>query len=297
MSESAFIVQKFAGVPIRMRNDNTRYVSGTDICKAFGKFMGDYNRNAETKLFLDKLSTSMEFPIDLLITKVVGGVNENRGTWVHPQVAIHLAFWASPEFAVQVTQWIQRYFDGDISLVKDVLDQYDRVHDTTSVADITSRENVSFTEEERQLCREERRHRMRMEEEQWRMEVERINMESKRLCIESGLFQLQVIDKMKDLAEEYKTINPKLFTYANDQLMNTVANFGGKVVGFLPPSRTFLPDVVTMIRELGYTTTKHMNRASVIGRKISAEYKRRYNQAPEEADRIQDIIHADMSHL
>jgi len=31
---------------------------------------------------------------------------KNGGTWVHPQVATHLAQWISPEFAVQVNKWV-----------------------------------------------------------------------------------------------------------------------------------------------------------------------------------------------
>ena len=43
---------------------------------------------------------------DLLIQSVTGGKNENRKTWVHPQVAINIAQWISPEFDVKVSKWI-----------------------------------------------------------------------------------------------------------------------------------------------------------------------------------------------
>jgi hypothetical protein len=33
-------------------------------------------------------------------------VPEIQGTWVHPQVAIHLAQWLSPKFAVRVSKWV-----------------------------------------------------------------------------------------------------------------------------------------------------------------------------------------------
>ena len=35
-----------------------------------------------------------------------------QGTWVHPQVAIHLAQWLSPQFAVKVTQWVFDWMNG-----------------------------------------------------------------------------------------------------------------------------------------------------------------------------------------
>jgi hypothetical protein len=34
------------------------------------------------------------------------------GTWVHPQVAIHLAQWLSAKFAVQVSRWIYEWMSG-----------------------------------------------------------------------------------------------------------------------------------------------------------------------------------------
>jgi hypothetical protein len=35
-----------------------------------------------------------------------------QGTWVHPQVAIHLAQWCSAEFAVKVSQWVYDWMSG-----------------------------------------------------------------------------------------------------------------------------------------------------------------------------------------
>jgi hypothetical protein len=40
------------------------------------------------------------------------GSNELRGTWVHPQMAIHLAQWLSAAFAVQVSEWVLEWMTG-----------------------------------------------------------------------------------------------------------------------------------------------------------------------------------------
>lgn len=90
------------------------YVNATAMCKAGGKLFGDYRRLGGTTPFLDALSRSMGIPIDLLVVTIATGANELRGTWVHPQVAIHLAQWISPEFAVRVTQWIFDWMSGKI---------------------------------------------------------------------------------------------------------------------------------------------------------------------------------------
>jgi hypothetical protein len=41
-----------------------------------------------------------------------GGVKNEQGTWVHPQVAIHLAQWLSPTFAVKVSKWVFNWMSG-----------------------------------------------------------------------------------------------------------------------------------------------------------------------------------------
>jgi hypothetical protein len=41
-----------------------------------------------------------------LIRIIATGPNDQRGTWIHPQIAINLATWLSPEFAVQVSEWV-----------------------------------------------------------------------------------------------------------------------------------------------------------------------------------------------
>lgn len=56
----------------------------------------------------------MGFPISELVQSIRGGNPELQGTWVHPQVAIHLAQWLSPEFAVKVTKWVFDWMSGKI---------------------------------------------------------------------------------------------------------------------------------------------------------------------------------------
>jgi len=60
----------------------------------------------KTRAFLRVLSRSVLISTDLLIKTQTGGLNENRGTWVHPQVAINIAQWISPTFDVKVSGWV-----------------------------------------------------------------------------------------------------------------------------------------------------------------------------------------------
>ena len=61
---------------------------------------------------LHELSAVTGIPATRLIISISGGTPHLQGTWVHPQVAVHLAQWLSPKFAVLVTQWVMEWMTG-----------------------------------------------------------------------------------------------------------------------------------------------------------------------------------------
>ena len=69
----------------------------------------------------------MRIRISELVQSAKGGNPELQGTWVHPYVAIHLAQWLSPRFAVQVSKWVYEW-TGDLRRaageLKRLVDQY-----------------------------------------------------------------------------------------------------------------------------------------------------------------------------
>jgi hypothetical protein len=81
------------------------YINATQLCKAGGKEFKNWNRTDKTKEFLETLATREKMrvymeekglvtflpgPKKCLIDIKVDGDNDDRGTWVHPQVAIHI---------------------------------------------------------------------------------------------------------------------------------------------------------------------------------------------------------------
>ncbi len=76
------------------------YVNGTAMCKAHGKLMGNYHATASAKAFAKSLAATIGIPIVGLTISKPGGTEAGGGTWVHPTIAIHLAMWCSPDFAV-----------------------------------------------------------------------------------------------------------------------------------------------------------------------------------------------------
>ena len=96
------------------------YINVTSLCKVGKMQFNDWNRLSKTRTFLQVLSTSTGIPADLLIKMNIGGLNEDRKTWVHPQVAINIAQWISPEFDVKVSAWIyELVLTGKVELGKE----------------------------------------------------------------------------------------------------------------------------------------------------------------------------------
>lgn len=108
------IPHSYQGQIVRQRSGDG-YVNATALCAAAGRLFGHYNDNDGTKAFIAELSADIGKPISELVQIVKGGNPALQGTWVHPQVAIHLAQWLSPKFAVQVTQWVYEWLSGQLS--------------------------------------------------------------------------------------------------------------------------------------------------------------------------------------
>ena len=81
------------------------YINITQLCKAGGKKFNHWNSIDKTKRFLDVLSSSAGIPANEII-KYESGSNIERSSWAHPQVAINIAQWISPEFDVLVSKWV-----------------------------------------------------------------------------------------------------------------------------------------------------------------------------------------------
>lgn len=105
------IPHEYQGQIVRLRSSDG-YVNATAMCKTAQKQFKHYNENSGTRDFVSELSSEVGIPTTELIQSVTGGNPALQGTWVHPQVAIHLAQWLSPKFAVRVTQWVYDWMTG-----------------------------------------------------------------------------------------------------------------------------------------------------------------------------------------
>lgn len=110
-NQLALVPHSYQGSLIQQRTADG-YINATAMCKAARKEWANYNQNSTTKAFLHALEGSLGIPRDQIVQAILSGPNEGRGTWVHPQVAVHLAQWLSPEFAVKVSEWVVEWMSG-----------------------------------------------------------------------------------------------------------------------------------------------------------------------------------------
>lgn len=114
---------------IRIDPDN-RYVCLTDMAKASGKLLGNWNQLDITKEYLSTLSSVIGIPITDNHAGLSGlicsiqGIGVEQGTWAHPKVAIRFAQWCDVSFAIQVDSWIDELLTtGKVEIQRENLEQ------------------------------------------------------------------------------------------------------------------------------------------------------------------------------
>ena len=108
------------------------FINITNLCKAGGKLFADWSRLKKTDSFKQILSSTMGIPIVDILKHELGG-NGERHTWAHPQIAINIAQWISPEFDVLVSKWVYEIMlTGKVDI---------RNNKTTQELDIMNKEN------------------------------------------------------------------------------------------------------------------------------------------------------------
>jgi hypothetical protein len=111
-----YVVHNVEGEIIGQRKRDG-FINATAMCQAAGKRWFDYARLSNTGSFLIELSRATGIPVSELTQTLTGGNPAMQGTWVHPQVAINLAQWCSPKFAVLVTKWVYDWMSGALPTV------------------------------------------------------------------------------------------------------------------------------------------------------------------------------------
>jgi KilA-N domain/T5orf172 domain len=85
------------------------FINATQLCKAGNKKFNDWYRLESTKKLIEALEKDSKSVAGIVATKLLeikqGGDAKLQGSWIHQDLAIHLAMWISADFAIQVSKW------------------------------------------------------------------------------------------------------------------------------------------------------------------------------------------------
>uniref|UniRef100_A0A6C0CBN0 KilA-N domain-containing protein n=1 Tax=viral metagenome TaxID=1070528 RepID=A0A6C0CBN0_9ZZZZ len=85
------------------------FINVSKLCNDIGKRYSNWTRNSTVIELIDALAESLNITADELMVSAKNEKNNLRGTYVHPQLMIHVAYWCSPIFAVKVGQRIDEW--------------------------------------------------------------------------------------------------------------------------------------------------------------------------------------------
>nr|AEX63244.1 putative KilA-N domain-containing protein [Moumouvirus Monve] len=85
------------------------YVNATNLCKSVKKEFYHWKENKHTKELFKGLKSSPGMSREPLILKNMKGEYMTRGTYVHPELIIHVACWCSIEYALKVSKIMIQY--------------------------------------------------------------------------------------------------------------------------------------------------------------------------------------------
>jgi hypothetical protein len=116
------IIREWNGYAIEQRESG--FINGTSMCVSNSKLIADWFRNQETIELLHILAEDLGYSVNYgvshdssissisttyprLVVSRRGSPHSGGGTWVHPDLAVPLAQWCNPRFALQVSRWTQ----------------------------------------------------------------------------------------------------------------------------------------------------------------------------------------------
>ena len=176
--------------------------------------MKHWRENKSSQAFLNALSADVGIPTCRLIESSTTRSDRGGGTWIHPKAATHLAMWISPEFGVEVAEWVHRFISGDLTLVQDLVERHEAVHQGTQVL-----ATLTTAGPEIDIARLSELHKDNAVEQ----ENQRLNVRIAEILknVETGEEELKEVRQERDslIVENAKLVAEKKSTLLNHQLV------------------------------------------------------------------------------
>ena len=92
------------------------YLNATQIASHFGKRVPDFLKTEQNQEYISALAEHLSKTKKIVLEEnqlvIVKHGGNNRGTWLHPKLAIHFARWLDPKFAVWCDEQIEHIISG-----------------------------------------------------------------------------------------------------------------------------------------------------------------------------------------
>ena len=104
-------------------------INATHMARSFGKRTADWLQNQQTKDFISELSVVRKSVTADLVQVVQGGNPTAQGTWMHEEVALEVARWLSPAFAIwcndRIKELLRHGFTATDATIEDMINNPD----------------------------------------------------------------------------------------------------------------------------------------------------------------------------
>ena len=116
-SKIAVIEKEFNGAVYKFREDG--YFNAGQAAKYFGKNLENFKRLPSTIAYINALQDSLVKTTSLEMIQIIPGNRyvPERGTWVHPKLAVFFARWLDVKFAVFCDMVIDDLINGHAHVV------------------------------------------------------------------------------------------------------------------------------------------------------------------------------------
>jgi hypothetical protein len=85
------------------------YINATKLCKKANKEFKNWYKAGYAKKIINNLKLKLNTSNPVIMQNKILGVNEIRGTYVHPLLISNIANWISPDFALEMSIWVDEW--------------------------------------------------------------------------------------------------------------------------------------------------------------------------------------------
>lgn len=108
-------VYKYNGKDVTFHKGDFIMINATQMAKTFNKAPRDWLRTKPAKEFIEALSDVRHICPSKLVSITKGGNPKNQGTWLHEDIALELARWLNPKFAIWCNDRIKEILKYGVS--------------------------------------------------------------------------------------------------------------------------------------------------------------------------------------